>query len=383
VAADPPAFTSSATPAIASPGKNFVLRVSVTNTGDVDAHNVMVNLTLPAGFALAAGADPQNIGTVADGATVDAVWTVTAACAAGLHNISWSISSLSYNETFTANGNYNVSTNVTALALNTPLETDEIPRTFSFNIVANEWAAVGIRPDTADHDVSADTDLCLTSPYQVSAGIGLVRDFIVASGHSYAAGTHYAMAHFGTPSGYAMEWDQGFDLTVGIASLQSNSAFEVLDIYEANLTAGNKYVFRYNQTAGAMDAELFGYQAGRSDGDRFNSNWSGNRTGAGGDEYMLVCPNVNGVAAFVIVNANHNASNYTVGIAQVLCDGDMNFDGFVDGRDVDGFVDCILSGNNCEYSDVNDNCIPADDDLVGDTNAFVNKLLTDPNTACP
>ena len=83
------------------PGQQFEVSVQVTNTGDLDAHNNAVTL---AGVTIVAGANPQPLGRIADGAWATAVWTVEAPPVEQPLNLSAQHVSLSYGESFTGNG---------------------------------------------------------------------------------------------------------------------------------------------------------------------------------------------------------------------------------------------------------------------------------------
>jgi len=64
------------------------------------------------------------------------------------------------------------------------------------------------------------------------------------------------------------------------------------------------------------------------------------------------------------------------------CPGDVDADGFIDGDDVQGFVDCLLTGS----SETGCDCADADSDGdvdADDLDALVDELLNDPDTACP
>ncbi|MEX2218682.1 MAG: S8 family serine peptidase [Phycisphaerales bacterium] len=93
-----PGFQS---PASIAPGANFQLTVTVTNTGDLRAHGVSVQLS---GVTVVSGANPMPLGAIAAGANTQAVWTVQAAGTSGSHPVSVSIASSSYGETFTGGG---------------------------------------------------------------------------------------------------------------------------------------------------------------------------------------------------------------------------------------------------------------------------------------
>jgi len=65
------------------------------------------------------------------------------------------------------------------------------------------------------------------------------------------------------------------------------------------------------------------------------------------------------------------------------CQGDSNGDGIVDGDDVAGFLDCAVSGINCACTDLDGDGVPADQDTSDDLEAFVDKLLSEPDLQCP
>ena len=45
-------------------GANFLLNVTVNNSGGISAHNVNASITLPSGFMIISGADPWTFGTI-------------------------------------------------------------------------------------------------------------------------------------------------------------------------------------------------------------------------------------------------------------------------------------------------------------------------------
>lgn len=94
-------------PAIAGPGQTFNVTVEVTNSGDLPAHGVLVDLS---GIAIESGANPALLGTIPEGQSAQASWTVEADLAPGEYPLTSSIGSVSYGETFTGGGasSYNV-----------------------------------------------------------------------------------------------------------------------------------------------------------------------------------------------------------------------------------------------------------------------------------
>ncbi|MBM4108814.1 MAG: hypothetical protein FJ255_08395 [Phycisphaerae bacterium] len=102
VAATGPAFT----PTINAPvsvvaGSTFALSASVLNSGDLPAHAVTAQF---AGMPVAVGANPAPLGTIAQGAGPIANWTVQAPATPGSYDVTVTVASSSYGETFTGLG---------------------------------------------------------------------------------------------------------------------------------------------------------------------------------------------------------------------------------------------------------------------------------------
>ncbi len=101
--ADPPSFyINLAMPAVVYFSTDFTVTATVTNNGDVAAHNNQVTLNLPSGFTLVSGASSQNIGKIETGSSGQATWTVRSSASGGTFSISVSNSSPCYAETYTA-----------------------------------------------------------------------------------------------------------------------------------------------------------------------------------------------------------------------------------------------------------------------------------------
>lgn len=116
-AATGPKFTVAWTaPAVVLSNATFLVSARVTNSGDLDAHNVNVKLNLPAGYTLVSGALTQNVGRIIDGGSATATWTVRApnyTLIPWLVNttLSTSVSSQSYGESFHGSGSKVVAVN--------------------------------------------------------------------------------------------------------------------------------------------------------------------------------------------------------------------------------------------------------------------------------
>ena len=57
------------------------------------------------------------------------------------------------------------------------------------------------------------------------------------------------------------------------------------------------------------------------------------------------------------------------------CPGDLNGNERADGEDIQMFLDCVMTGLDCECSDMDGDCRTADMDFTDDVAAFVNRLL--------
>ncbi|MEN6308781.1 MAG: S8 family serine peptidase, partial [Anaerohalosphaeraceae bacterium] len=112
----PPSFSTTLTmPSLIYFNTQFVVKANITNTGGVMAQNVSANLTLPAGFSLVSGADPQSVGDIQAGQTAQATWTVQSGGSSGTFAISVAISSSCYAETYTSSASRNITVSSTAL----------------------------------------------------------------------------------------------------------------------------------------------------------------------------------------------------------------------------------------------------------------------------
>ncbi len=362
-AVNPPAFTI-AGGASASPGRRFTLTLTVTNTGDVRAFDVEVDLGLPAGFSIVSGDDPQLLGDIDAGGSAQASWVIEAPCTTGNYFFTATASSVSYGESFSdATTPLVTVVSPDTLVHDTPVDDSQIEKTWAFPVQSFDWSAVGLVPQTEDHDIWADDDLCITSPYQLSIFIGTTRDFVVTNGHSYGSTTHYALVTYGSSSPYTIELDQAFDLLVGSPHSDSISAFEAIETYEVNLTAGVDYRFTATVDAGAIDFALFAYRPDRSDGDRGNADFSANASGPGGDEVLEFTAPVDGYYYFVLTNENHNAANYTVLIEEITCgpgcEADLNDDCVVDLSDLATLLADFGQPGPADYD--NDGTVDLDD----------------------
>lgn len=361
LAATGPALATSAPASDVSPGQTFEFVVRVDNTGDVNAHNVTVNLSLPAGYTIVSGADPQNIGTVTPAVNGVATWILRAPCDTAQASISWTATSNSYLETFTDTGNRLVTPGTVALVSDTPVSDVDIEKTFAVAISSGEWHVTALNPGAINHNLAMDSSLCLPSPYQVSSGGAGVRDFIVTNGHLYGTGTHYARVQSGDSGLYWIESQVSFDLGVGGSTAQTFVANEVADIFETSVISGRHYRVSVDVTSGTVDPSIWVYRVDRTDGDRFNFNYRSITGGPGVDESVEVpCVGGSGTGflAVAVINENGAIGNYTYRIV-TTCTADFDDgsglgrpDGGVSIEDLLYYLD--LYGDGAACADVDD-----------------------------
>jgi len=75
----------------------FTITADVLNTGDLDAHNIIVTLNLPSGLTTSS-LNPQNIGSVTDGSSGTATWDININSLGTFNNIYSSFTSINYGE---------------------------------------------------------------------------------------------------------------------------------------------------------------------------------------------------------------------------------------------------------------------------------------------
>ena len=199
---------------------------------------------------------------------------------------------------------------------NSPVSYSQIPKDFSFQVAANDWAAVGVASGS-DHDIKADDNRQLTSPYRSSSYVGTTRDFVVANGHRLGAATHYAQVYYGAASAYNVEAEWlPVSAVLGGTHNYTASANEVFDLIEANLVAGTSYDVTLHITSGTPDLGVYVYSASADNGSRNSANWSRNTGGAGVDETLTFRATASGYHGIVMVNETGGSGNYTITIAE-------------------------------------------------------------------
>jgi serine protease AprX len=325
VRADPPSFAITLTmPAAVTSSAAFTVTANVQNTGDVSSHNNNVTLTVPAGFIILTGANPQNIGAITAGATGQATWTVQATSSSGTYSISASNSSYCYAETYTGSASQYIIVNPTHTPLSNdfPVTYSAIPKDFSFNLASYDWCCIGINPAPGDHDIKADDNSDLLSPYQNSTYVGTTRDFVVTNGHepSWAAPTiHYAQVHYGTASSYTIEveWDIP-DLIVGSAWADTMPVNHVFQMYEVYLIGGHTYQVNAAIASGTTDLAIYIFKPSRAHGRRADNDWNVNAGGPGVDESLTIDADTTGFYGIALINENANSSDYTITVEEFI-----------------------------------------------------------------
>lgn len=112
-AEDPPTLSSSiSAPTGVASGATFTASTIVTNTGTIKGHNVQASLSLPSGFTLTSGSNPQSLGTISPGSgnSKTAKWDVKAPTV-GLptdYTLSTSVSSSSYDQSYSASDSISI-----------------------------------------------------------------------------------------------------------------------------------------------------------------------------------------------------------------------------------------------------------------------------------
>ncbi|MHC4084316.1 MAG: S8 family serine peptidase [Planctomycetota bacterium] len=374
VRAAPPAFSISLTmpPAVVS-NTVFTVTANVQNTGDVKSHNNMVTLTIPGGFTIVTGANPQNIGIISAGATGQATWTVRASSTSGNYTISASNSSNCYIETYTGSGSGSIIVDPThtPLSNDSPVVYSAIPKDFSFSLVDYDWCCIGINPAPGDHDIKADDNSDLLSPYQNSSYIGTTRDFVVTNGHQAAWGAptvHYAQVHYGTASSYTIEVEWSVpDLVVGNGYSDVMPSNHVFQMYEIYLTNGQIYELTVDITSGSTDVAVYVFKPTRSHGRRAVYDWVSNSGGAGIDESLVFTADSTGYYGIAVINDNALSADYTITVDKyiqpLLNDTPATFSAIP--------KDFSFQVVNYDWCGVGINPAPSDHDIIVDNNSVL------------
>jgi len=153
--ANPPTLSASlSAPSSVASGATFTASTTVMNTGTINGHNVQATLSLPFGFTLISGSNPQSLGTISpgSGSSKTATWTVRAPTVGSTtgYTLSTSVSSSSYGESYGASATRGITVSPSA-AMDTAGLFRPSSRTWYFNYDnagGSEYSFVwGDRPD--------------------------------------------------------------------------------------------------------------------------------------------------------------------------------------------------------------------------------------------
>ena len=202
------------------------------------------------------------------------------------------------------------------LANDTPVAFTKIPKDFTFRTVSADWCGIAINP-SVNHNLKADDDdFRFYNIYQYSSYVGTTRDFIVSDGHDFGNATLYTETYYGSDSLYTIEAEWlAQDLTLGTPYPDSIGSGEIIQMYEANLVAGREYKVKLDVTSGSADIAMFGYEANRSSGNRYNRDWKAADSGSGGDESETFIAKSSGFHGIAVINENAQAGDYIITIS--------------------------------------------------------------------
>ena len=349
VAATGPDFSVTRLPTAVSPGEPVLLRVLVSNTGDLPAHNVNVTITsVPAGWTLS-NTGPVNIGTVDDGFGGIAEFTnLVPPCnlAGTVGTFDYSVTSSSYGETWSATGSFTITVlPIAALADNASV-TFTAPRTFSFAVDAVDFHAVGAFafPAVNNINIRGDNDACITSPWQQS-DFSDRTDFVIVNGTTVGASTQYA--HIYDASGITpicvAKQDDGQDIGIGGTGYTfAMDADEPIEVIEAAMNINKLYRIEAVVNSGTTDIAILGYNPDATFEERNSADFSRDAAAAGGTERFDRRTTQTGTHGFVVANDNKQASNITF---RVRCAADHNGVAGVTVQDIFDFLTDWFSGN--------------------------------------
>ncbi len=313
-----PSFSFTPTGLDAAPGQAVEVRLAVHNLSpDLAAFANATGLTLPPGFSLIGGSNPQNLGTIGSKGTVLATWTLAAPCAQGVFPLAWNHTSASYGEVLSSASNTELTVSVTPLAEDTPFVGQVAPKTFSFVVGSAGWTAVALLSGGTDHVLVSAIDPCLGTPYQTSATLGVARELILANGQMLGGGTHHAGV--GAGSGlYTVETDAALDVTVPGQASFAFAGNELIETLEIALGAGRTYRLTADVTAGTSDPEILVFRPDQPHANRATANFVGQARGNGEDETLVLDAPVSGDYAVVITNLSGQAGNLTFKVQDVV-----------------------------------------------------------------
>ncbi len=202
-----------------------------------------------------------------------------------------------------------------ALPEATPLASFLDLKLYSYAPYTNYWAVSAVRPG-ASTDVRLQ--LYAESTFQTlleTSGAYSNVEFIAADYNPSLSTDYLRSARQTGVNSYSTEWEQGADLLSGFED-GAWAAGHVCKVWDAHLLAGQTYMFRQYETAGApLDAGL--YVTSSAGGDRYvpRSNAAAGSTGGGsdGEWFLYTAPADDWYGCIMIMN-NSSGGPYTVGV---------------------------------------------------------------------
>ncbi len=218
-------------------------------------------------------------------------------------------------------------TNVTPLVHDVALADEAVSNVYSFEVHTDTWSAVGLAPETSDHDLFAADNPGMTNPYAASRLTGTTRDFIVVNGAKAGDGLHFAQVTYGASSAYGIETVQDSPtLAVNGDSLaDSITSADIVRMYQAAFQTGELYRIYLDMTNGSADVSVWLFSSTRYSGSRELGSYDAgaDAAGGGGDENFSYLAAEAGLHGILVVNGNEGNGEYTM---RVACDTDSDSD---------------------------------------------------------
>ncbi len=351
------------------PFQTFLLRIAVSNTGDVTAQNVITTLDAPpAGWTFFDTL--SNVGAVGPGQTRYAEFLVRSPCDTdgGSALVSWVSSSSSYGRQYSDAGSSNITITVPS-----PLVSDVPQLIFSpasgasrsFATVANEFHVVASRPAASDWSLMIDDgDPCFSSGAALafSDNVGLAVDLVVLNSNNAAvpdAGTIYANAalvdadlgFFNT----RVEFEVGFDL--GGASTNASFALEeVVEVFEKPLVGGVEYRAAVEVLSGSPELSLLVFGPLTTYGNAGSALAAVDSANPGMDVSASFTAPASGIHGFVAVKRNLGSGSI---LLRVTCTADFDTNGTVEVPDIFAFLSAWFANDPDAYEFGGTSGVPA------------------------
>lgn len=313
-----------------APGRTFRLVSTVTNTGDVPVFDVEATLTLPAGYTLIDGQNPQTLGEIVEDDSFR--WTVQAACNLDATTVDIAITGSAFGESFAGDATLALQPVVTELLDDQVTELQRPERAFAMPVEANRWTGVAIRPRTPQSpmDLWADDDLCVDSPYQTSTSFGQDPELVLANGAFYGDATHTALVRHSTGQVnlggiYWIERQTSGDLVLDVPqNVVFDSKDDVVEILQLPVIADRSYAIRATPVSAFQnDLALLVYDAGRDDGDVQNpdvrgDDFTGTSTTSFGESVVIRAAATGNMAVVLFMKNRRSSATYEVTASEIL-----------------------------------------------------------------